>query len=110
MWLERVLVVVTVQVVADLMLQILIYNTGSCSYSGGSSTRSWGSREKGILVVVRVQIVAGLVVVILVVVVLVLEAVQINTELVVWLVLVRKSSSSGNSTSCCRSHVADTHL
>ena len=72
--------VVTVQVVADLMLQILIYNTGSCSYSGGSSTRSCSSREKGILVVVRVQIVAGLVVVILVVVLLVVEAVQINAE------------------------------
>ena len=72
--------VLTVQVVADLMFQILIYNTGSCSYSGGSGTRS---REKGILVVVRVQIVAGLVVVILVVVVLVVAAVQLNAELVV---------------------------
>ena len=60
--------------------------------------------------VVRVQIFTGLVVVMQVFVVLVLKAVQINAELVVWLVEVRKSTNSGKSTSSCRSHVADTHL
>ena len=60
--------------------------------------------------VVRVQIVAGLVVVIQVVVVLVVKAVQINAEFVVLLVGVRKSTSSGKSTSSCRSHVADAKI
>ena len=54
--------------------------------------------------VLRVQIVAGLVVVIRVVVVQVVAVVQVNAELVVLLLVVRKSTSS------CRSHVADSHL
>ena len=57
-----------------------------------------------------VQIFPGLVEVIRVVVVQVVAVVQINAELVVLLVVVRKSTSSGKSTSSCRSHVADAKI
>ena len=60
--------------------------------------------------VLRVQIFAGLVEVIRVVVVQVVAVVQVNAEFVVLLLVVRKSTSSGKSTSSCRSHVADSHL
>ena len=57
-----------------------------------------------------VQIFAGLVEVIRVVVVQVVAVVQINAEFVVLLLVVRKCTNSGKSTSSCRSHVADSHL